>query len=85
MAKKIQYNPKKCSHTRKTIYPNEDLAHRGLMYIWSHDPSADITDMHVYLCPHFPADTSHWHIGHKSYFQKSQERIHENFSQIGKI
>lgn len=78
MSKKTQRKPKKCPQTRKTMYPNENLANRGKMYIYSHDPSADIMDMHVYLCPHASLNNSHWHIGHKSYFQKSQEKLHGN-------
>lgn len=79
--KNIQRKPKKCSHTRKTIYISEDLANRGKMWIWSRDPQADINDLHVYKCDY----ALHYHIGHKSYYQKVQERIHENFPQTAKI
>lgn len=74
-SKKIQRKPKKCVHTRKTIYITEDLANRGKMWIWSRDPKADINDLHVYMCPH----AMHYHIGHKSFYEKvlaRQESIH---------
>ena len=77
----ISRKTKKCKQTRKTAYPNEKLAGKGLMYMRSHDPSADIFDLHVYKCEH----GEHFHIGHRSYYEKLQERIHENFSQVGKI
>ena len=63
-------NPKKCKKTRKTQYANEKLAGQALMRIWSHDPKADINDLHVYKCP----DCAGWHIGHKRYYQEKIKR-----------
>jgi len=62
---------KTCSVTGKTKYTTEEKANKGKMYIWSHDPSADITDLHVYKCPH----CSYWHIGHISYYNKTLDNM----------
>lgn len=59
--------PKKCLETGKTKFKTQQLAGRAMMRIWSHDPSADIHDLHTYLCP----SCGGWHVGHKSYFEKS--------------
>lgn len=61
--------PKKCLTTNKTKFPNEKQAGRAMMRIWSHDPSADIHDLHTYICP----DCGSWHIGHISYYQQAQK------------
>ena len=58
--------PKKCPVTRKTMFKKEEWANRAKMRIWSHDPSANIMDLHTYLCP----DCGQYHIGHKSYYEK---------------
>ena len=62
---------KKCPKTKKTKFSNERKAGRAKMRIWSHDPSADIYDLHTYKCP----DCGSYHIGHKSYFEKTQARL----------
>lgn len=59
---------KKCQKTNKTKFNNEKKAGRAMMRIWSHDPSANIYDLHTYICP----DCGHYHVGHKSYFQQSK-------------
>lgn len=38
-----------------------------MMRIWSHDTSANIYDLHTYVCP----DCKSWHVGHKSYYEKT--------------
>ena len=62
-------NPKKCQSTGKTSFQTEDRASRAMMRMWSHDPQADIFDLHTYQCPecHF------WHIGHKSYYEQAKK------------
>jgi len=75
--KRIQRKSKKCRFERKTEYYSEASANKGKTYVWSHDPQADMFDLHVYLCPNSPVDKPHWHIGHQSYYQKTHERIHE--------
>lgn len=69
----------KCKKTRKTSFPNEKKASRAMMRIWSHDPSANIYDLHTYRCDH----CSGFHVGHKSYYEKS--RIHETIPAAQKI
>lgn len=68
---------KKCHVTRKAIYPNEKSADKGKIWIWSHDPHADITDLHSYKCEH----CNGWHIGHRSYYEKSKENKETQFAQ----
>jgi len=60
---------KKCPTTKKTIYLDEKSAERGRFYIWSHDTTANIYDLHCYSCEHCGG----WHIGHKSYFEKTKQ------------
>jgi len=60
---------KKCPVTGKTQFATEKLANRAKMRIWSHDPNADINDLHSYVCP----DCKSWHVGHISYYEKSLE------------
>lgn len=67
-----------CQKCHKSTYPNRRAAGKALMYIWGNDPSADLRDLHVYECPHLPKDKTHYHIGHRSYYQKTQERIQNN-------
>lgn len=74
---------KKCKATKKTSFSDEKKANRAMFRIWSHDSSADIYDLHVYPCP--DSNPPHWHVGHKSYFQKTQERIHEAISKSSPI
>jgi hypothetical protein len=59
--------PKKCRTTHKTKFKTEKTAAKAMMRIWAHDPSADIYDLHTYICP----DCGGWHVGHKSYYQQS--------------
>lgn len=54
---------------RKKAFFSRRKAGKTMMRIWSHDPGANIYDLHVYECP----DTRigrHWHIGHRSYFER---------------
>ena len=60
---------RKCPQTGKTKFKTQKLADRTKMRIWSRDPSADITDLHSYVCPH----CNEWHVGHISYYEKSLE------------
>lgn len=56
----------RCRKTMKARFPNERLAGRAMMRIWSHDTEADIYDLHTYQCEHCKG----WHVGHKSYYEK---------------
>lgn len=69
MSKRKKFQIKKCSVTKKTMFTTEDKANRAKMRIWSHDPSADIMDLHSYLCEH----CGKWHVGHISYYEKVLE------------
>lgn len=53
---------KKCRRYGKTKYKSEADANKGKMWIWSHDPSADLMDLHTYKCEF----CGFWHIGHYS-------------------
>ena len=77
MSKNI-HKVKKCARTNKTKFSTEKVAGKVMMRIWSHDPSADILDLHTYLCEY----CGRWHVGHKSYYEKklANERIQQNFS-----
>lgn len=55
-------NPKKCKIMGKTQYAIEKDANAGMMRMWSHDPAADLRDLHTYKCEHCGG----WHIGHIS-------------------
>lgn len=52
----------KCPRYGKRKYRTEEEANRGRWWIWSHDPSAKLDDLHVYLCEL----CNYWHIGHWS-------------------
>lgn len=56
---------KKCKQTNKAKFPTEKLAGKAMMRTWSHDTSANIYDLHTYICP----DCGSWHFGHISYYQ----------------
>jgi len=59
--------PKKCKATGKSKFSSERDAGRAMMRIWSHDTSADIHDLHTYICE----SCGSWHVGHISYYQES--------------
>lgn len=61
-----RFQVSKCPATGKSKYKSQERADRAKMYIWSHDPSADIGDLHSYICEHCGC----WHVGHKSYYEK---------------
>jgi len=61
-------NPKKCPHCRKTIYNTREQARMGMMRVISHDPHANMFDLHTYECPH---NKMKYHFGHKSYFDNT--------------
>lgn len=62
---------KKCPVTHKTMFKQESQADKAKMRIWSHDPHANIMDLHSYLCP----DCGHYHVGHVSYYEKSLQTV----------
>lgn len=62
---------RKCPVTHKTMFKGEAQANKAKFRIWSHDPQANIMDLHSYLCP----DCGTWHIGHVSYYQKTLQGI----------
>lgn len=55
---------KKCLQTRKTRFSNQAKASYAMMRTISHDPHADMFDLHTYPCEHCGG----WHFGHKKYF-----------------
>lgn len=67
--KKFRKAPR-CKKTGKAKFQNEGQAGKAMMRTWSHVPSADIYDLHTYVCP----DCGHWHFGHKSYYAKELEK-----------
>lgn len=69
MANKIKSLKNKCSKTGKTKYPDEKESDKAKIWIWGRDPSADITDLHSYLCPH----CNFWHVGHISYYETEKK------------
>ena len=58
----------KCLVTGKTQYTTEEGANKARIWIWSHDPHADLQDLHIYKCD----NCEFLHIGHKSYFEGKQ-------------
>ena len=62
------------------MFQTDAQADRAKMRIWSHDPSADILDLHSYLCEFCGS----WHVGHKSYYEKKleQERANETDNRL---
>jgi len=65
----------KCRITGKTRYPNKKMAGYGLRYMWSHDPHADMLDLHIYECK---PGCNGFHIGHKSYYEEVLKRQSES-------
>ena len=64
----------KCEKTGKSKFKNEAVANKAQFRIWSHDPSSNIYDMHVYQCEH----CHQYHIGHLSKFLKKKENETNN-------
>lgn len=61
---------RKCQKTRKASYSLQKQARRAMMRIISHDPNANMFDLHTYQCE----SCGGWHIGHKSYYERSLHR-----------
>lgn len=61
-----------CKNKKK--YGTPKSAARGRMNLWGADPTADLNDLHVYKCP----ICGFLHIGHKSKFDDTKERDHDN-------
>jgi hypothetical protein len=55
---------------KKATFFELRLAKRALARIWSHT-TEPMTDLHTYECPN-KLIRRHWHVGHKSYFEKAQ-------------
>jgi len=77
-SKQIQRKSKKCVKTKKTKFHTQILARKAMMWIWSHDPSADLRDLHVYECE----SCKGWHVGHFS-DQKVKTRIYQTIPTTG--
>lgn len=60
----------KCSRTGKSKFKSKKRADNAKMYIWSHDPQADLLDLHSYLCEY----CGNWHVGHKSYYENLENK-----------
>lgn len=67
---KISRLPKsrKCKTTRKTMFNKQSQAQRAMMRVISHDPSAEMFNLHTYICP----DCGHWHFGNRKWFEMQQ-------------
>ena len=61
-------NPKKCKSTGKTRYKKRKYASIAMMRVISHDPNADMFDLHTYICP----DCKGWHFGHQKWYKMQQ-------------
>lgn len=59
-----------CRATGKVKYTAEKYAKAGITFIWGSDPNADVSDLHVYRCPH----CRHFHIGHRSAYERKVTR-----------
>lgn len=53
----------KCHKTGKTIYKTQEQARTGMMRVISHDPHADMFDLHTYPCD------DHFHFGHQKFYR----------------
>jgi len=62
----------KCQDKKK--YGTVRNAERGRMNVWGSDPTADLSDLHVYKCP----ECGFWHVGHKSKYEKYVRRNNDN-------
>ncbi len=62
---------KKCPKTFKTMYNTEKQARTAKMHVISHDPHADMFDLHVYKCP----DCGKWHFGHQKWWVLTQQKM----------
>jgi hypothetical protein len=67
----IKPKGKICWSTGKTQYPNQAAARIAMMRVISHDPHANMFDLHTYICPY----CSKWHFGHKIYFKKKDDTM----------
>jgi len=61
----------RCIVQKKAMYTTEKEAGYAMRRAWSHDPSMDMTDIHVYKCP----NCGFWHFGHISYYKKYLQSI----------
>lgn len=69
---------RKCPTSKKSMFRTEKEAGRVMMRIWSHDSSADIHDLHTYICP----DCGSWHVGHRSYYEMAQKSVATNSQSV---
>lgn len=58
---------RKCPHCHKTRFDTREQARYAMMRTISHDPHADMFDLHTYPCEH----SGGWHFGHKKYFNNA--------------
>lgn len=56
---------KKCPVTRKTMFNKQSQAQYAMMRTISHDPNADMFNLHTYVCP----DCGKWHFGNRKWFE----------------
>lgn len=59
---------RKCQQCGKTIYNTREQARTGMMRVISHDPHADMFNLHTYECPH---NKNKYHFGHEKYFRNN--------------
>ena len=63
-----------CRLRSKKRYRTEKEANRGRMNLWGSDPTADLSDLHVYLCP----VCNFYHVGHKSKYREDYDQGEQN-------
>lgn len=61
-----------CQYGKRTKkkYNTENEAYRALMNLWGADPTVDLSDMHVYVCPM----CNKFHVGHISKYAAKVEK-----------
>ena len=62
--------PKKCRVTHKTMFNKQSQAQKAMMRVISHDPGADMFNLHTYLCP----DCKKWHFGNRKWFEQQAQQ-----------
>lgn len=71
---------RKCPTTGKTIFKSREQARIAMMRVISHT-TTDMFDLHTYPCEYRIEGKEHFHFGHKSYYEKSQQtKILDNVS-----
>ena len=76
MKKQRRSKIKKCPQTRKTMFNQQSQAQFAMMRTISHDPHADMFDLHTYKCEH----CGKWHFGHRKWYKPTEISITDSVS-----